>query len=544
MRRTASPTCRPSASKLQRPVVYHLLGRLSASPTYVISDEDTLEFVCALQSEHLTPEKLFHELEHNHLLFIGSSFTNWLARLFLRMAKRHRLSDPRDVGEVLADNHSGSDGRLMAFLQQVSVRTRIYSGAEKFVDELHRRWTTRHRPAEVIALGAAPQRFLPPEREMPDNAVFISYAREDLAAVQKLKAGLDAAGDQDLVRPGAPRRRRRLRPQDPAQHRALLVLHPDRLGDDRAPARGLLPPRVELRDRPRAQHRRWRALHPAGVRSTTPTAATRRCRTSSRRCTSRGCPAARSRRSSRAACRICSSDARAVDQPHFHAIDPTAASMRIDALRRGQARSQAAVDPQHPWLGLASFTEETRAYFYGREEEVAELGRRVQRKLLTILFGQSGLGKTSILRAGIVPRLRPEGYCPVYVRIDYSPDSPAPSEQIKQAIFRATQALGPVDAAGRRGRRRIAVGVPAPSRRRAARRVRQDAHPAADLRPVRGDLHARAERRLRPPARGAVRRGPRRPGREPRAEGARSEDGPGRVRRRALRLHARATTAS
>ena len=104
--------------------------------------------------------------------------------------------------------------------------------------------------------------------------------------------------------------------------------------------------------------------------------------------------------------------------------------------------AQATVDAQHPWLGLASFTEETRGYFYGREDEVAELARRVQRKLLTILFGQSGLGKTSILRAGIVPKLRPEGYCPVYVRIDYSPDSPAPSEQIKQAIFRETQASG------------------------------------------------------------------------------------------------------
>ena len=101
-----------------------------------------------------------------------------------------------------------------------------------------------------------------------------------------------------------------------------------------------------------------------------------------------------------------------------------------------------AVDAEHPWLGLASFSEETRGYFYGREEEVAELCRRVQRKQLTILFGQSGLGKTSILRAGIVPRLRPEGYCPVYVRIDYSPDSPVPTEQIKQAIFRATQAAG------------------------------------------------------------------------------------------------------
>src|SRR5437867_2496881 len=104
--------------------------------------------------------------------------------------------------------------------------------------------------------------------------------------------------------------------------------------------------------------------------------------------------------------------------------------------------TQPSVDAQHPWLGLDSFTEETRAYFYGREDEVAELVRRVQRRTLTVLFGQSGLGKTSIVRAGVVPRLRPMGYCPVYVRIDYSRDSLAPAEQIKAAIFRATQETG------------------------------------------------------------------------------------------------------
>ncbi len=178
--------------RLTRPVVYHLFGKLSASPTYVISDEDMLEFICALQNEHLAPEKLFHELEHNHLLFIGSNFSNWLARLFLRMAKRQRLSDPRDVGEVLADGHSSSDERLMSFLQQVSVRTRIYMGADRFVEELHERWQARQKPK--VAVAAAPVRFLAPAREMPDNAVFISYAREDLPAVREMKAGLEAAG--------------------------------------------------------------------------------------------------------------------------------------------------------------------------------------------------------------------------------------------------------------------------------------------------------------------------------------------------------------
>ena len=100
------------------------------------------------------------------------------------------------------------------------------------------------------------------------------------------------------------------------------------------------------------------------------------------------------------------------------------------------------VDARNPWLGLASFTEESRAYFYGRDEEVAELARRVQRKLLTVLFGQSGLGKTSILRAGLVPRLRGQGYCPIYVRIDYGRESPEPAEQIKQAISRTARRSG------------------------------------------------------------------------------------------------------
>ena len=100
------------------------------------------------------------------------------------------------------------------------------------------------------------------------------------------------------------------------------------------------------------------------------------------------------------------------------------------------------VDERNPWLGLASFTEETRAFFYGREDEVAELGRRVQRKLLTILFGQSGLGKTSILRAGLVPRLRAQGYCPIYVRIDYAREAPEPAVQIKQAIAQTARRSG------------------------------------------------------------------------------------------------------
>ncbi len=91
-----------------------------------------------------------------------------------------------------------------------------------------------------------------------------------------------------------------------------------------------------------------------------------------------------------------------------------------------------------PGSGLFSYTEENRAYFHGRDEETAELARRVQRKLLTVLFGQSGLGKTSLLRAGLVPRLRARRLLPglrahrlragfaIALRTDQAGDLPAP----------------------------------------------------------------------------------------------------------------------
>ncbi len=111
-------------------------------------------------------------------------------------------------------------------------------------------------------------------------------------------------------------------------------------------------------------------------------------------------------------------------------VDSTQSTARDTAGEVGAS----SVDADNPWLGLASFTEESQAYFFGREGEVTELTRRVQRKPLTVLFGKSGLGKTSILKAGLVPGLRARGYFPVYLRIDYGHDSPEPGEQIKQAV--------------------------------------------------------------------------------------------------------------
>jgi hypothetical protein len=174
----------------QRPTVYHLLGVPSPNhASYVISDGDLLDFICALQSDKYRPELLFDELEKKHLLLLGGNFSDWLARFFLRMAKQHSLSGSRAELEILADSRTQHDTSLVLFLQHFSSGTRVFRGGSvEFVDQLCRRWRERYPPS-----GEPELKIIPPAPQMPSDAVFISYANEDRGAVQLLKAGLDAA---------------------------------------------------------------------------------------------------------------------------------------------------------------------------------------------------------------------------------------------------------------------------------------------------------------------------------------------------------------
>ena len=67
------------------------------------------------------------------------------------------------------------------------------------------------------------------------------------------------------------------------------------------------------------------------------------------------------------------------------------------------------VEERSPYPGLASFTEKDAALFFGRESEIRALWERVGNRRLLAIIGPSGAGKTSFLRAGVIPA-RPEGW--------------------------------------------------------------------------------------------------------------------------------------
>jgi CheY-like chemotaxis protein len=100
------------------------------------------------------------------------------------------------------------------------------------------------------------------------------------------------------------------------------------------------------------------------------------------------------------------------------------------------------VDPDHPWLGLHPFAEENHSYFFGRTAEVRDIFLRVRENLLTVLYGQSGLGKTSLLRAGLTPKLRVERFRPVRVLLDFGEKSVPLVDQVRTALAAACMSPG------------------------------------------------------------------------------------------------------
>ncbi|QUQ65809.1 nSTAND1 domain-containing NTPase [Kutzneria sp. CA-103260] len=71
-----------------------------------------------------------------------------------------------------------------------------------------------------------------------------------------------------------------------------------------------------------------------------------------------------------------------------------------------EAHSGIAVPASCPYRGLEPFQEEDADLFHGREAVTARLADAVATRPLVVLAGPSGSGKSSLVRAGLIPRLR------------------------------------------------------------------------------------------------------------------------------------------
>jgi transcriptional regulator with XRE-family HTH domain len=82
----------------------------------------------------------------------------------------------------------------------------------------------------------------------------------------------------------------------------------------------------------------------------------------------------------------------------WHAAALAATELRVERSPGGVGRA--------PYRGLSSFRAEDADLFFGRETLVAEVVDRITAHRVTVVLGPSGVGKSSLLAAGVLPALR------------------------------------------------------------------------------------------------------------------------------------------
>lgn len=97
-------------------------------------------------------------------------------------------------------------------------------------------------------------------------------------------------------------------------------------------------------------------------------------------------------------------------------------------------------DRKRRWNMLDSYQEGQK--IYGRDAEISSISESIQYNIQTFLYGKSGIGKTSLLQAGIFPVLREKYFFPVIVRLGFYENEPL-AEVVKRLIQEAAEEENP-----------------------------------------------------------------------------------------------------
>ena len=155
-------------------VLYHLFGKVSSERhSFVLSEDDLLEFIHFWMDPNYRPKELSKKLSNKYLLVVGCNYPNWLFRFFFHSLKytSEQKSESKDNG-LLTD--SNLDPELVSFLRRME--TSVHDDAINFIDELYDRWQKKVSYSPATDSTNNPQ----------EPEAFISYASEDYQIVLEI----------------------------------------------------------------------------------------------------------------------------------------------------------------------------------------------------------------------------------------------------------------------------------------------------------------------------------------------------------------------
>src|SRR3972149_3375355 len=108
-----------------------------------------------------------------------------------------------------------------------------------------------------------------------------------------------------------------------------------------------------------------------------------------------------------------------------------AVTAHVERLQRQVEQAYHRSSQGNPYKALLEYDLGDTALFHGRAEAIDALRVCLERSPLTVLHADSGMGKTSLLKAGLAPRVLADGHVPLYVR----PYNTSVTSAVKHALI-------------------------------------------------------------------------------------------------------------
>lgn len=177
--------------------VYQILGKASPAGSYVVWEDDMMEFIFGLHKDlslsvmpNLSKDLADPDM---HFMILGLNFSDWLVRFFIRAARQNSFSKSSGIDYIADDSNESVTSGLVMFLSSAGRNINVLKcDPREFVAELSKRWHAQEekRPKPT-------DQSLKPRTSQHDSlreTIFLSYAREDEAAAFNLKNGLESRG--------------------------------------------------------------------------------------------------------------------------------------------------------------------------------------------------------------------------------------------------------------------------------------------------------------------------------------------------------------
>lgn len=156
-----------TSTDMLNPTVYYMFGKASNQPhSYVLTDNDMLEFCQSWLSEQTRPNNLCAQLKDKYLLMLGCGYSDWLFR-FIWFCM-NKTSDSKTKGLMAKDKSTHET--LVEYLRRIDTFLPSNKTAGEIVTEIERRIAIYNRTHSNEWFSKPPK---------IKTQVFLSYSRSD-----------------------------------------------------------------------------------------------------------------------------------------------------------------------------------------------------------------------------------------------------------------------------------------------------------------------------------------------------------------------------